>query len=180
MTDPRVHSIWCNMRTRCNNPNYDKYQWYGGKGISVCPEWDSFNAFQEWALNNGYRDDLTLDRIDVNGNYTPENCRWVDRKEQANNRTSNRMVTYRGKTQSVQLWAEELGFAPSTLYRRLDTMPVKQAFKKPVKDTRPKLITYNGKTQTISAWARELGLKPGTLMQRFYRGHSYEEVLSSI
>lgn len=83
----RIYSIWKNMKKRCNEPNYTYYYNYGGRGIKVCDEWQkSFENFRNWAMNNGYACDLTLDRINVDGNYEPNNCRWATRKEQANNK----------------------------------------------------------------------------------------------
>lgn len=84
---PRIYSIWHGMKSRCNYPKNKCYHHYGGRGISVCKEWDeSFNTFANWALTNGYADNLSIDRIDVNGNYCPENCRWVTNAEQQRNK----------------------------------------------------------------------------------------------
>ena len=108
MRSSRLYSCWTNMKNRCLNSNSTEFHNYGGRGIEVCQEWlDSFETFRDWALANGYADNLTIDRIDVNGNYEPSNCRWATAKEQANNTTKNHYITHNGISKSMMLWAEE-------------------------------------------------------------------------
>lgn len=85
----RLYTIWCGMRQRCNNPNREAYIHYGGKGIEVCDEWSDYNAFKDWAENNGYADNLSIDRINSNGNYEPSNCRWITVSENTSRANKN-------------------------------------------------------------------------------------------
>jgi hypothetical protein len=103
----RIYYVWQNMRRRCYDDTLPQYKDYGGRGIKVCSEWDDFNNFWKWAEKSGYSNELTIDRIDVNGNYCPENCRWVGRKKQSNNKRNNDYLTYKGVTKTRQEWAEE-------------------------------------------------------------------------
>lgn len=94
----RLYKIYHDMIRRCEKPYREDYERYGGRGISVCDEWrNSYEAFRSWAINNGYSEELTIDRIDVNGNYSPENCKWSTYREQANNKRNNHIVEYHGK-----------------------------------------------------------------------------------
>lgn len=121
MTDSKLYVTWLNMRARCNKPTSLMYNNYGGRGIKVCDEWDkAFEPFMEWALSHGYEEGLTIDRIDVNGNYEPNNCRWETKKKQALNRTDNHMLTAFGKTQTIKEWADETGIKYDTIERRIN------------------------------------------------------------
>jgi hypothetical protein len=108
------------MKDRCRYKTNDNYERYGGRGIRVCEEWlaDYIN-FYNWAINNGYKEGLTLDRIDSNKNYEPDNCRWATYKEQANNTRRNNFITYNGETHTLTEWAEKLGIKRSTLNTRI-------------------------------------------------------------
>ena len=116
----RLYNIWRGMRQRCSNPNGTRNNIYYAKGIKVCEEWESFPVFREWALQNGYRDDLSIDRIDVNGNYEPSNCRWVDQITQQNNKTSNRIIVYKGEAHTICEWARIKGINSGTLWARIN------------------------------------------------------------
>ena len=120
LTKTHLFQTWCNARSRCRDINCKPYKHYGGRGIKVCAEWDNdFKAFYDWAMANGYKEGLTLDRIDNNGNYEPSNCRWITVKEQSNNRRSNRLLSFRGETKTVSQWAEVIGMSRDTLHHRL-------------------------------------------------------------
>lgn len=120
LTRTRLYRIWNGMVARCVNPNERIYDYYGGRGITVCDEWRKFESFRDWALSHGYTDSLSIDRIDVNGNYEPNNCRWATAKEQHNNQRSNRLLTAFGKTQTLQQWADELNVNRRTICYRLN------------------------------------------------------------
>ena len=136
----RLHIIWDGMKKRCNCLTDKHYKWYGARGIKVCEEWsNSFQAFKSWALNYGYMDDLSIDRIDNDGNYEPSKCRWVTHQQQMCNTRRNRMITYNGETKCVSEWGKVLGMSPDTIYERLKhgwsiektlTTPVKKSCRK--------------------------------------------------
>lgn len=115
----RLGRIWNNMRKRCNNERHESYKYYGAKGIKVCEEWNQFDVFKEWAMNNGYQDGLSIDRIDNNDDYKPENCKWSTSEEQGNNRNTNHIITHNGTTMSMKQWADRLGIDYKTLSRRI-------------------------------------------------------------
>lgn len=115
----RLYKIWTSMRERCNNPNHKQYGAYGGRGITVCEEWGDYCSFKKWALDNGYTDSLTIDRKNNDLGYSPNNCRWATKKEQANNRRSNHLLTFDGETHNIELWAEITGLPRTAIDKRL-------------------------------------------------------------
>lgn len=118
-SDHPLHYIWRNMRQRCNNEHDRYWDRYGGRGISVCTEWDNFENFYKWSIDNGYERSLTIDRVDNDGNYCPENCRWVDNFAQANNRSTTRKIECAGEIHSIMEWSKIFGIKYSTLYARI-------------------------------------------------------------
>lgn len=110
MTGTRIYEEWLGIKKRCNNENSKSYYRYGGRGIKICPEWENdFMSFYEWAIYNGYNDNLSIDRIDVNGDYCPENCRWVSMREQCKNKRTNIFIEHNGETKILSEWCKEYG-----------------------------------------------------------------------
>lgn len=131
-TKTRLYRIWRGMRGRCQYEKKDNYQNYGGRGIKVCDEWDnSFESFRDWALNNGYTDELTLDRIESDGDYKPSNCRWISLKEQQNNKRSNHLFTVNGATRTIKEWSEITGIGMHALYKRVKNGCTEEEFLRP-------------------------------------------------
>lgn len=117
----RIYHIWLDLRQRCNNPKNHAYSNYGGRGIKVCEEWNnSFTSFLSWSEKNGYNNTLSIDRIDVDSDYSPDNCRWVNRKIQNINKRNNRRITYKGRTKTMKEWAEQYNMNYDKLRYRLD------------------------------------------------------------
>lgn len=138
----RLYKIWAGIKTRCYNQNQVyEYSKYGKRGIKMCEEWkNSYECFRDWAFTNGYKDNLTIDRIDYTGNYEPSNCRWATMKQQSNNRSSNHRLTFCGITKTVSEWSDITGLPNSTILHRIE-----RGWN--VQDTllTPRQVTKNGK-----------------------------------
>lgn len=136
LSNSRLYGIYRHIKERCYNPNCKDYKYYGSCGIVMCEEWaTNFMNFYNWAMANGYQDDLTIDRIDVNGNYEPNNCRWATKKEQSINRRNIHLITFNDKTQTLTDWAKDLNINFNTLYQRIITnkWDTEKAFMKPIR-----------------------------------------------
>ena len=118
-TNTRLYRIWTSIKQRCYYPKVISYKRYGGRGIIVCDEWlKNFDSFYIWAINNGYSDGLTIDRIDYNGIYEPSNCRWVDYITQGNNRSTNVLMYYNGEEHTIAEWSRILNISQQVIYNR--------------------------------------------------------------
>ena len=133
MCDTGIYNVWRNIHQKCLNPNNPSYKYYGGRGISFCQEWHDFMVFYKWAIESGYRPGLTIDRINNDGDYTPDNCRWVTMKVQSLNKRNIMMVEYNGKRQSLKEWSRELGFSRGVLESRIKIYgwPIDEALSTP-------------------------------------------------
>ncbi|WDQ44019.1 HNH endonuclease [Staphylococcus phage ESa2] len=120
LSGTRLFTIHRAMKRRCYDSSIKNYKNYGARGITVCDEWlYSLENFANWAYDNGYNDNLTIDRIDNNGNYEPNNCRWVDNKTQANNKRNNVYIEYKGNRKTISQWSRELNISYGKLYNRI-------------------------------------------------------------
>lgn len=169
----RLYGIWYDMRQRCSYEKSINWHLYGGRGIRVCDEWQQdFEKFRDWALENGYKDDLQLDRIDNDGNYEPSNCKWSTRSEQGNNRRTCAYVTIGGETKSVSEWCKETGVNRMVAYSRIRngwnpedavTVTDPNVGRARSASSKYKPVTVDGERfESIKAAAEHIGVRPGT------------------
>ncbi len=147
-SDKPWYYSYCGMMNRCYNSKVANYEYYGGRGISVCEEWHDIEEFEKWVFSSGYEKGLTLDRIDANGNYEPSNCRWATPKEQANNRRNTLYIEYEGESHTISEWAEIKGLNPKTIngryYRGIRGAKL---FEKPFDCTGKTWVMVNGRRE---------------------------------
>ena len=131
----RLYDIWHSMKQRCYYKKHIGYESYGGRGIKVCQEWkNDFSNFRDWANSSGYSKSLSIDRVDNDGNYEPNNCKWSTVKEQSNNRRSNRFLSHKGETKTLSEWADVLDINDNTLSMRLNSgWSVERTLEEPVR-----------------------------------------------
>jgi len=185
-TYSREYNIWTHMRQRCTNPNRDSYYRYGGRGIRVCEAWD--NSYEAFLRDMGRAPfpDAQIDRINVDGDYAPDNCRWVSPRENKRNKGNARLLTHNGITRSLQEWSEILGLSRQTLQSRVvrnwtaDEIisGVRAGPHAPRRTTR--WIFHEGQRLSLTQWATKLGMPMKALHQKLRRGRSMGEIIESI
>ena len=194
----RLNSIFTGIKQRCLNKKNPSYKDYGGRGITICKEWSDtenighgngfvtrgWDNFRKWALENGYQDNLSIDRIDNNKGYCPENCRWVDVKTQSNNKRSNIIIKYNEQEKTLSQWAETLAVPYKRLQERYyrcngDIGYVFSNKRLKNKKSQKIIITYKDKTQTLANWCRELKLNYSKTRGRLVNGWSIEKAFEN-
>lgn len=182
LSHTRLYRIYNGMKNRCYNPNTEYFSRYGGKGIKICDEWLSdFVTFYTWAINNGYSEDLTIDRIDNDGDYCPENCRWTDAKTQANNSSKIRYISYNGETHTLTEWSRILGLEYHKIASALNYGWSFEdiATGKLHEVGNPIYIEYNGECHNLKEWSKIIGIPYTALTARRRRGWSVEAMLTT-
>lgn len=119
MAHTKIYKIWEAMKRRCDCPKVERYSQYGGRGITYTLKWKKFEPFYQWALSAGYKEGLSIDRINVNGNYEPSNCRWIPLRDQAYNKTTSKLLTCRGITLTIAEWSQRTGIPYEAIYQRI-------------------------------------------------------------
>lgn len=174
----RLRNIFGNMKARCLNSQNPSYKYYGGRGIKIYDDWlKNSNSFIEWALKNGYSDELTIDRIDNKGNYEPKNCRWVSQEIQMNNKRNNHIIFYKNEKYTISQFCKKFNLNYNTINARIN----EYSYTNPEDLLKPKLVekikkaqrmktkyfvTLNGKRKSISEWCKEFNLSYSTVINR--------------
>jgi len=163
------YQVWLQMKGRCHNPNNKRFHLYGGRGIEVCQRWRE--SFPDFLRDMGERPaGGTLERVDNNKGYCPENCVWADQIQQIKNRRNTKWLTHKGVTKTLPEWSEEIGVARRVLYARIYVYgwSLERALTKRLGEPRKtaRLLTHNGETKPMAEWARELGMNTATLKNR--------------
>lgn len=188
-----LYLIWKHMLNRCYSPDGDGYNLYGGRGVTVCDEWHDWGHFKEWAIRSGWKEGLSIDRIDVNGNYFPDNCRWTDMRGQSNNKRNNLLLSYMGATKTVAEWSRVTGIPYQRVWKGFhEGKSPEEIFKDIPDDVMFELIgrsgdSYNGRasrpgrnssvfvehdgvTMSLSGWSKCLGVSYKKVYDEYRRG----------
>lgn len=179
----RLYKTWSGIKARCTNEKCADYPNYGGRGISIDPKWDCYQIFEEWALQNGYEDGMTIERIDVDGNYEPDNCKWIPPNEQQKNRRityNNRYFTYDGVTLNYHEWAARIGVTAQEFGRRVRVHGdgSEYVINPPKREYPGRTVTLNGETKRVGEWLKEYGISRNAFDYRLSIGTTPEQAIT--
>lgn len=175
----RLYRIWAQMKDRCMNEKNTCYSRYGGRGIIICDEWkNDFEAFYKWAIDNGYHENLTIDRKDNNKGYFPDNCRWTTNKEQSRNRRSNIVVSYKGEEMTLIEASEKSGLPYSALNARWNRgIRGEELFAEVTARGKKREVIYHGKIVTLKELSELTGININTLKTRYRAGRRGNDLI---
>lgn len=186
MAEEPLKSVWRTMHARCYKPKHSRYHIYGGRGISICEAWHSYDTFSNWAYGAGYAKGRQIDRVDTDGEYSPNNCRWVTSKDNNRNRRNNRLIKFDGVTKTLADWADDPKCVVpyAVLWERLkDGATFEEALTKPARRKGGyRVVSAWGEEKSITEWAKDPrcpGVKLATLWKRVNDGWSTEAAIST-
>lgn len=177
LSNTRLHRIWRSIQDRCYNQKNQDYRHYGGRGITVCDEWrEDFMSFYNWSMENGYEEILTIDRIDVNKGYCPDNCRWVSMVEQSNNRRNNKVITFHGESLTIAQWSKKIGVKYGDIQNRLN---YGYSFEDAINPNFKRVYHYKTEeNQRLKELCEKRGVPYKLVFQRVKAGWDVEKALS--
>jgi hypothetical protein len=174
--DYLLRHVWRGIHRRCTSEKDSRYHRYGGRGITVCEEWNDFERFKNWSYSHDYHEGLTIERIDNDGPYSESNCKWATKKEQANNTKNNRIIEFEGKSHTIAEWSEITGIKQGTILKRIQLgWSAKEVLTKSVRGT---LISFNGDTKSVAEWSMVTGLSENMILKRIKRGWDIKKALT--
>ncbi len=183
VTNKRIFRIWSNMIDRCKSANRKDSKNYFLKGIYVCDEWKMYDNFEQWALLNGYEDNLTIDRIDFNGNYEPSNCRWITIQQQQRNKETTTFYTYDGETHCLKEWSEITGINRGTLWNRIhdEGLSIEEAINKKFRSHRTDIHLFvNGHDMSVGDVSQLYGINKATIYKYLSQGRTIESIIERL
>lgn len=190
LTSTRLYGVWQDMRQGCLNPNSKAYKYYGGRGITVCDEWkDDFKAFYDWAMENGYKEEImpsgynywTIERINNDGNFEPDNCCWANRVAQGNNRQNNHLIEQENEVLTLAQTAKQKGVSRITLGARMSRYgwSTNDSLNTPIGSHKRHNLEYQGETLSVSQCSEKFNINANTIYERIRNGLSLQEAVQT-
>ncbi|QES88826.1 hypothetical protein [Rhizosphaericola mali] len=178
----KLYTMWANMKSRCNCPRRPDFKHYGGKGITVCSEFMDFKQFELWAKTHGYKEGLSIERIDNSKDYEPSNCKFIPIRDQSKNRTTNVRLEFNGQIKNLSDWAREFKIHERTIRSRLDAgFTISEALTMTKnRSIKSEVFYYQGKEYTKASLAKELNVSKTTIGRLFKQNLTIDKIFSKL